>query len=201
MEPEATQVVAPTLVAEPEEPPTQPAWNESLPDRQPDEPPNSVISCNSSRALTATQHEPTPRAPEQDVEAQPAECPKPDDTPSKVQSHMREPGTEEIKRDLTATFDDLDIPLLGDTSAPRDYVGEHSLTQNAIRCRTKRIFKRRADGSAKVAESIFQEWHAGGEGKKSLEAIFKQCGYDPDTFSACKHVTLRLRKRLSPKSM
>ena len=73
-----------------------------------------------------------------------------------------------------------DVPDIKDAKATRPVVGVHHLSANAIRCRTRRIFTRKVDGSAKVSEAIFQEWHAAGKPKKNLEEIFKQCGYDTE---------------------
>ena len=168
---------------------------ESFPDRQPDCP----ESVQSSPAITATLEEEVPAF---DVPEPPGEAYL---TPVSAKSGHQGvvPTTEMIRRDLNETFEDIEIPELDDLTAPRDCPGEHSLTANAIRCRTKRIFTRKADGSAKVAESIFAEWHAGGEGKKTLESIFKQCGYNPAASSKPKHKdgTLPLRKRLSQRSL
>lgn len=72
------------------------------------------------------------------------------------------------------------IPEIGDEGAPAPVLGEHTLSDNAIRCRANRIFKRKANGQAKVSEEIFREWHNGGEPRRSLEQIFRQVGYSPD---------------------
>ena len=74
----------------------------------------------------------------------------------------------------------LDIPVLGDPSAPKSLVGVHDLNSDAVRQRTKRIFTPRADGSLKVSQAVFDEWKSKGKERKNLEMIFKQCGYDPD---------------------
>lgn len=34
----------------------------------------------------------------------------------------------------------------------------------------------------KVSDAIWADWHAGGSKRKTLEEIFKRCGYDPETF-------------------
>lgn len=72
------------------------------------------------------------------------------------------------------------IPDINDKNAPRFAVGQHHLSENAIRLRSKRVFTKRVDGSMKVSESIFNEWKGGGRPKKTLEQIFKACGYDPE---------------------
>lgn len=73
------------------------------------------------------------------------------------------------------------IPDIRDALAGRPQVGEHHLSPEAIRSRTKRIFTPRADGSKKVSEEIWNDWKAKGPRKKLLEDIFKRCGYDPET--------------------
>ena len=72
------------------------------------------------------------------------------------------------------------IPDLHDATVPKPKVGMHTLSASAIRGRIRRVFTRKINGSAKVSEQIFQEYQAGGQGKKTLEQIFKQCGYDPE---------------------
>lgn len=74
-----------------------------------------------------------------------------------------------------------DIPDIRDALAERPRVGEHHLSPEAIRSRTKRIFTPRADGSKKVSEEIWNDWKAKGPRKRLLEDIFKRCGYDPET--------------------
>lgn len=74
-----------------------------------------------------------------------------------------------------------EIPDIQDPLAPRFKVGEHHLSPEAIRSRSKRIFTPRANGSKKVSEEIWNDWKAGGNRKKLLEEIFKRCGYDPET--------------------
>lgn len=72
------------------------------------------------------------------------------------------------------------IPDVRDTKAPMPKVGEHDLSPAAIRQRANRVFTPRADGSLKVSQKIFDEWKSKGNGRKCLEAIFKQCGYDAE---------------------
>ena len=72
------------------------------------------------------------------------------------------------------------IPDILDASAPKPKLGEHHLSAEAIRSRTKRIFTPRADGSRKVSDEIWNDWKAKGSRKKLLEDIFKRCGYDSE---------------------
>lgn len=74
-------------------------------------------------------------------------------------------------------------PVLGDPRAKAPTLGAHTLSKNAIKCRARRIFKPRSNGTLKVSEVIYNEWHHGGEPRKSLETIFRQCGYNVDTWS------------------
>lgn len=67
-----------------------------------------------------------------------------------------------------------------DQSAPKFKPGEHHLSPNAIRCRAKRIFTPRANGSLKVSQAIYDEWHGGGPGQKTLQSIFRQLGYNAE---------------------
>ena len=75
-----------------------------------------------------------------------------------------------------------EVPCITDKNAPKFKVGEHHVSENAIRQRAKRIFTKRVDGSMKVSETIYNEWKGRGGPRKTLEQIFKNCGYDPDTF-------------------
>ena len=72
------------------------------------------------------------------------------------------------------------IPSLQDAKAPRPQLGMPTLSPEAIRSRSKRIFTPRANGSLKVSQAIYDEWHKKGQERKNLEMIFQQCGYDPD---------------------
>ena len=78
-------------------------------------------------------------------------------------------------------FDGSLVRSVGDATAPKFDVGDHHLSPNAIKQRSKRIFTRRVDGSLKVSEKIYGEWKSKGPARKTLEQIFKQCGYDPDS--------------------
>ena len=72
------------------------------------------------------------------------------------------------------------VPNLSDSSAPRPAPGQATLSKDAIRSRTRRIFTRRGNGQLKVSETIFEEWNKkGSKERKNLELIFQQCGYDP----------------------
>lgn len=75
-------------------------------------------------------------------------------------------------------MDGEDVPYADDLLAEKPQLNQHTLSPNAIRQRAQRIFKRRTDGSLKVTQTIFDEWHSKGKDRKMLETIFKQCGYD-----------------------
>ena len=77
-----------------------------------------------------------------------------------------------------------EIPSVADKSAPRFRVGDHHISQRAIKQRANRIFTPRADGSLKVSKEIFDEWKQKGRARRTLEEIFKQCGYDPDFWTS-----------------
>lgn len=84
-----------------------------------------------------------------------------------------------------------EVPCISDKKAPRFQVGEHHVSENAVRQRAKRMFTKRVDGSMKVTEKIYNEWKGRGQPRKTLEQIFKNCGYDPDTFlfiSICSRI-------------
>ena len=110
--------------------------------------------------LTPTQHEDEPPAPEE--------------------AATLVEGDDEVQEDHGNTGGEK-IYDIKDQSAPKPQVGAHTLTASAIRGRIRRVFTRKMDGSAKVSEAIFQEYQAGGTGKKTLEDIFRRCGYDPVT--------------------
>ena len=93
-----------------------------------------------------------------------------------------EPGREEDADDLDNWDDEDEIPELSDALAPKPKVGQHSLSPEAIRSRSIRIFTKRSDGSKKVSEEIWADWHSKGPRKKLLEDIFRQCGYCADTW-------------------
>lgn len=163
----------PTLVVEVEESapitPTQREYEPSLPDRQPDEvyesdtpipePPASAVRCE---------------VEDKDLFAPEPSLPKFDSASEQAVSSVHVSPHPEVAGDY--------IPSLDDQDAPRPELRSHTLSKNAIRCRSGRIFKRRADGSTKVSQEIFNEWHNGGEPRRALEQIFKACGYDPETW-------------------
>ena len=92
-------------------------------------------------------------------------------------------GGNQVQHEPFGDEDDLDeIPDINDALAPRFKVHEHHLSPEAIRSRSKRIFTKRADGSKKVSDEIWNDWHAKGKSRRLLEDIFKQCGYDPETW-------------------
>ena len=74
-----------------------------------------------------------------------------------------------------------EVPDIKDTKAPRFRPGEAQISAEAIRQRAKRIFMPRRDGSLKVSQEIFREWKSKGKERKTLEEIFKRCGYNSDT--------------------
>ena len=77
---------------------------------------------------------------------------------------------------------DDEIPDIRDAFAPSFRPSEHHLSDSAIRSRAKRIFTPRVDGSKKVSDEIWNDWKAGGSKRRLLQDIFKQCGYDPETW-------------------
>ena len=84
----------------------------------------------------------------------------------------------------TANGPGSEIPSLTDKTAPRFQVGDHHISQRAIKQRANRVFTPRADGSLKVSKEIFDEWKQRGRARRTLEEIFKQCGYDPDFWTS-----------------
>ena len=80
-------------------------------------------------------------------------------------------------------MDDWDeIPDISDAMAPKFNPGQAQLSPEAIRARSRRIFQKRADGSKKVSDEIWNDWNSKGNKRKVLEEIFKRCGYDPDSW-------------------
>ncbi len=78
-----------------------------------------------------------------------------------------------------------EIPDIADSLAPKFIPGQAQLSADAIRSRTKRIFQKRANGTKKVSEEIWNDWHSKGPKKRVLEEIFKRCGYDPEPRLNC----------------
>lgn len=147
------------------------SWSQ---DRQPDGP--SPLKVQVSPAAPQSPELPPPS---------PAKCVTPKSSATTAQQ-VEPPnevasGGEEAEAEPAADLDLAAIPALGDPHAPKPKLGQHTLSKNAIRCRTNRIFKRKSDGSAKVSEEIFKEWHQGGEPRKTLEAIFMQVRYDVES--------------------
>lgn len=113
---------------------------------------------------------------------------KPQDLPQKPEKvelpspTLEVPPTQPSPESVTPETSDeeTEVPDIQDQSAPRFGVGEHHISQNAIKQRAKRIFTKRVDGSMKVSETIFNEWKGKGQARKNLEQIFKSVGYDPD---------------------
>lgn len=75
-----------------------------------------------------------------------------------------------------------EIPDILDDLAPKFHPGQAQLSPEAIRARSRRIFQKRADGSKKVTDEIWNDWNSKGKKRKVLEEIFKRCGYDPDSW-------------------
>lgn len=90
-------------------------------------------------------------------------------------------GLVEIPGPTNLGVDVTDVPDIADKTAPRFRKGQHHITPNAIRCRARRIFTPRANGTYKVSDDIYNEWHGKGQPRKNLEDIFRSCGYDPDS--------------------
>ena len=73
------------------------------------------------------------------------------------------------------------VPDVRDARAPRPCPLQHTLCSEALRSRSRRIFTPRANGTLKVSQQVFDEWHRkGSKERKNLEQIFKACGYNPD---------------------
>ena len=87
-----------------------------------------------------------------------------------------------LKSKQAVPDDELDIPDMNDPTALKPVVGEPQLSHKAIEMRSQRMFKRRANGSLKVSEVVFKEWHEKGARRTLLETIFRQVGYDPASF-------------------
>ena len=113
--------------------------------------------------------------------------PKKSATPEK--SQMASPGGE--------YFEEY-IPDIKDRRAGQPKLGQHTLSKAAIRQRANRIFTRRADGSPKVSEKIFAEWHRKGKERTTLENIFRQVGYDPELWSGFSSMFIVMLFAVSP---
>ena len=90
------------------------------------------------------------------------------------------------------------IPDIKDRRAGQPKLGQHTLSKAAIRQRANRIFTRRADGSPKVSEKIFAEWHRKGKERTTLENIFRQVGYDPELWSGFSSMFIVMLFAVSP---
>ena len=127
-----------------------------------------------------TIHESSPPAPEAKcrTNAKPRSIPLPD---SPKPEHLSQMALSLRKKTKPLTDDDVasQVPLITDTKAPKPELGKAQLTDQAIRMRSQRIFKRRTNGTAKVSEEIWKEWHDRGSRRTMLEEIFLQVGYDP----------------------
>ncbi|CAE7894099.1 unnamed protein product, partial [Symbiodinium necroappetens] len=66
---------------------------------------------------------------------------------------------------------------MNDPTALKPVVGEPQLSHKAIEMRSQRMFKRRANGSLKVSEVVFKEWHEKGARRTLLETIFRQATF------------------------
>lgn len=72
--------------------------------------------------------------------------------------------------------------ILGGDSVPPPV-----LTKNAIQCRLRRIFKKRADGTTRLSQSWNDQW-ADEAGKAEIESMFEKLGYNVER--ACKQSML-----------
>ena len=135
----------------------------ALPDRQPDEVVSPAV--------------PTPRVPSSRV---------PSPVISQSGTLTSQPAITEPEIPTPEPFQDLEglgiIPDVRDKAAPRFKPGQHTLSAEAIRSRSNRIFSKRADGSKKVSDEIWNDWKSKGPKKQLLEDIFRRCGYDPETW-------------------
>ena len=123
----------------------------------------------------------------------------PQPPPSSAGSIARQSSSNKARAgDVADSDSDLaEVPQVGDERAPTPRVGEHDISPAAIRQRATRVFTPRADGTLKVSQKIFDEWKAKGKSRKCLEAIFKQCGYDPEArFQTSMYYGFCFSKRL-----
>ena len=74
-----------------------------------------------------------------------------------------------------------EVPDIRDLTAPKPKLGVPQISNAAIYQRSYRIFQPRANGTRKVSQTIYDEWHGKGAPRKTLELIFQQCGWDPVT--------------------
>ncbi|CAE7354091.1 unnamed protein product, partial [Symbiodinium sp. CCMP2592] len=192
--------------------PEDPKPKEQLPAAQPQKPSEPLATeCpedpKPKEQLPAAQ----PQKPNEPVEAKCPECPKPTEQVQKskectdaFQKHLDSLCTQDTheatqvddprdapqliapKRETSTPSPQkspLDVPVLGDVSAPEmPRVGQHTLSKAAIDARARRIFTLRSNGQKKVSEQIWNEWHKGKGSKEraTLEQIFARCGYSQD---------------------
>lgn len=81
---------------------------------------------------------------------------------------------------MRVKVEDADIPELGDEYADQPELGAPTLSHAAIQQRARRMFTPQSNGTLKVGQKIFDEWHAKGKERRTLEEMFKRCGYDVD---------------------
>ena len=98
-------------------------------------------------------------------------------------SHMARSARKKIPTPKAKALTDEQVadhvPDLDDLEAPKPQLGQHQVSEQAIRMRSQRSFKKRTNGTLKVSQEVFDEWHARGARRKMLEEIFLQVGYDP----------------------
>eukprot|EP00439_Symbiodinium_sp_Y106_P043222 s2918_g5.t1 len=81
------------------------------------------------------------------------------------------------KHALTDAQVEAAVPDLHGESAPKPELGKAQISEQTVRMRSQRIFRRRTNGSLKVSEEIFNEWHARGARRDMLEEIFLQATF------------------------
>ena len=64
------------------------------------------------------------------------------------------------------------------------------LTDKAIDCRLRRVFKPRADGTYPVDEQWQKAWLDAKGDRTKVKALFEKVGYDPDRVSQNSHAPL-----------
>ena len=131
------------------------------------------------------------QTPAQDVNEAPMPSPNAKMSRSPNTKTPRSPNSKDIsalaksvrktpkKHALTDAQVEAAVPDLHGESAPKPELGKAQISEQAVRMRSQRIFRRRTNGSLKVSEEIFNEWHARGARRDMLEEIFLQVGYDP----------------------
>ena len=84
-----------------------------------------------------------------------------------------------VKKVLTDEAVETSVPDLHDPTACKPELGGLQISHHALRMRSQRIFRKRSNGTLKVSQTVFDEWHGKGARRNMLEEIFLQCGYDP----------------------